>query len=182
MAVGGVGGARQAGGLDAGQAPARADGAGAQAEARVTRTPTSARPDPTRVGAKDAAAHAPEGPRPKPSDFLTTKAERDTYGYIVGADRPVAEILDRLDALSPASYNRVLHALVLTRRGEGSILDKLFLRALLEPAQAGEGKVGDRLLPQLRNKLAGQPGSVLAKLHADTRARLAGGRIAGLLE
>src|SRR5688500_19287502 len=109
-------------GADSAPAP-EAPSAAAQ-QAQISRTPTSSRPDPTRMvtrsGGQQAAREA--GLQGKPSDFLTNPAERDAYAFLLNSDRPITDILDRLDKLSPASYNRILHASALTKVKEGGTL------------------------------------------------------------
>jgi hypothetical protein len=135
--------------------------------AQVSRTPLTARPDPTRVA---SGGTSPEPLKGKPGDFLTNKAEREAYAFVTNKERPLSDLLDRFDGLSPASYNRVLHALCLTRsKTEPSALDKLVLRGGTEP---GKAKLAERFLKQVANKLTGQPGKIMGHLAPETRARL----------
>lgn len=167
MAVHGIRGAEGAS-FDGSAGAAHAAGQAAP-EARVSRTPTSARPDPTRVSGQGGAEPPARG---SPQDFLTTKAERDAYAFVARRDRALGEVLDRFDGLTPASYNRVLHALRLTRaKGAPSVLDALILRGAAEP---GRARLAARFFRQVSNKLAGQPGRVLEHLAPETRRRLEG--------
>lgn len=181
MAVGGVGGPH---GIRFDGAPATESApAASQAaqQAAVSRTPSTSRPDPTRLATAKSGSHrALSG---KAQDFLTNKAERDAFAFIAGIERPIPEILDRLDGLTPGSYNRVLHALGLTRGKAGeTMLDVLVARGSSDP---GKAKLAQRFFRQLEMKLAGQPGRILEHLAPATKTRLeqqpGWGKIAKLL-
>ena len=183
MAVGGVHGPQGlrfegAGGVGS---PMPAEAA---APAQVSRTPLTSRPDPTRLSSGGARVARPTALTGKATDFLTNPAERDAYAFVTAAERPIDAVLDRLDALSPASYNRVLHAFGLTRGAAAgqTLLDALVGRGGSEP---GKARLAERFFRQLEMKLAGQPGRILEHISPATRARLEAqpgwGRIAGLL-
>lgn len=140
---------------------------------------------PVRTSAGPAAAAA--AARPGPEAFLTSDGERRAFERASGAAGAKAEIgalLDALEPLTPASFNRVLHALLAVKEKDPiapSLLDKLVFRAtgrLVEP------ETTRRFLRQLEHKLAGQPGRVLAGTSPETRARLAAGskKLADLFE
>jgi hypothetical protein len=187
MAVSGISGPSQTSRVEAGPAMEAAAAAEARVQApQVSRIPLTARPDPTRLASQGAQLAPPLSGAP--ADFLTTKAERDVYAFLAHGDHAIDALLDRLDTLSPASYNRVLHALALTRsKGAGdakapTLLDVLVGRGSNEP---GKARLAQRFFTQLERKLAGQPGRILSHLSPSTRARLEAqpgwGRIASLL-
>src|SRR5262245_59406657 len=154
MAVHGVRGTQGARLDGADSAPAPEAASAARQEAQVSRTPTSSRPDPTRQVNRSGKNAAQAGLHGKPSDFLTNPSEREAYAFILHSDRPIVDILDRLDKLTPASYNRILHASALTKVKEGgTLLDKVVRRGGGEP---GKAELAQRFFKQVACKLAGQ--------------------------
>jgi hypothetical protein len=162
----------------------RASGAHAALPAEVVRGSS-----PLRTPGDRAAA----GATPPPTSYLTTEPERRAYDLATralaggpgtardgseapAAPRPdLAALVDALDALTPASYNRVLHALLASKERDPrapSLLDKLIARAT---ARHVAPETTRRFFRQLEQKLAGQPGRVLSESSIDSRARLGAG-------
>jgi hypothetical protein len=166
--VGGVGRAERRG--EASE-PERAERAPAPAAAQVVRGSSPVR----------APRPRPAGEQPGPTSWLTSDAERRAFEaackHVGGADvkAAVTSLLDALEALSPASFNRVLHALAAAADPDPvapSLLDKLIFRATGRQVDA---PLTRRFLHQLETKLAGQPGRVLDRAAEQSRARLAAG-------
>jgi len=176
--------------------------------------PTSGKLDASTLAKLDTKLYqTPAPPRPAPSPltkqpatYLTSEAERAAYASIErklwtgtswarGIDLAVTDedtkaILDELDKLTPASYNRVLHALAATKGADAAtptLLDKLVVRGT---SGFGGGALSVRFCEQLEKK-CGALGStpenkILSHISPDSVDRLkswAGwGRLARLFQ
>ncbi len=118
--------------------------------------------------ARTSALPAPDPLRNAPASYLRDDAERNVYRQckdllFTGAswtrgldaavtDRDALGIMDKLETLPPASYNRVLHALAATKESDPftpTLLDKFIVRGT---SQFGGATLSDRFCEQLKRK------------------------------
>ncbi len=126
-------------------------------------------------GTRTSALPAPVPLRGTPQSYLRNATERQAYESIErklwtgaswsrGLDAAVTDadtlaVLDKLETLPPASYNRVLHAMAATRvEGEPfapTLLDKFITRGTSQPFNA---TLSSRFCDQMTRKLEGHSG------------------------
>jgi peptidoglycan hydrolase-like protein with peptidoglycan-binding domain len=155
--------------------------------------------------ARTSATPAPDPLRRPPASYLTSETERRTYEEVkrllftgaswrYGLDAAVTNqdtlaILDKLETLQPASYNRLLHALAATKEDDPfnpTLLDKFVNRGT---SQFGNATLSLRFCEQLERKyrpLGASPETkIMTHISPDSVSRLEGwagwGRLKALI-